>query len=132
MKKLLLLSALSLCFTGSFAQKTKASDDALDKKVLAVNIEGAHLATLEMEKELRLNQEQQLEVQELNAMLYQQLLTVKDKSGADKKEQLIALRNIHIENDKALKRILTEQQLKRYLELEGREHMNHLSELDNN
>ena len=132
MKKILLLAAFSLCVTGSFAQKLKLTDDALDKKVLAVNVEGANLATIEMEKELSLNQVQQQEVEMLNKVLYNQLFSVKEANSEDEYKQAVAIRKIQLENDKALKRVLTEQQLKKYLELEGRQYANQLSELDEN
>jgi len=131
MKYILLLCSFSLCISSGYAQKNKASDDALDKKVLAVNIEGASLATLEMERELSLDLGQQQEVQLLNDSLYRQLMLTREKFSHDSQLQAAALRSIHIESDKALKRILTENQLKKYLELEGREHADHLSELDN-
>ena len=132
MKKLLLVGALCLCFTGSFAQRIKNSDDALDKKVLAVDVEGARMATLEMQKELSLDEQQQQEVELLNEALHQQLLTVKEKFSNDYQKQASTIRTLHLENDKALMRILSEQQLRKYLELEGRQHAYHISELDNN
>lgn len=130
MKKLLLTLMISFLVTGSYAQRLKSADDALDRKVLEVQVEGASLATLEMEKELKLNLEQQRKVELLNKVLYEQLLTAKEKFGNNMLQQASTIRSIQLRNDKALKLILTEEQLKKYLELEGREHSTHLSELD--
>lgn len=132
MKKLFLIIVISSLATSSFAQRLKAADDALDKKVLNVQVEGASLATLEMEKELKLNHAQQQQVELLNKVLYEQLLTAGEKFGDNMLKQARTIRSIQLENDKALKRILTEEQLKKYLELEGRQHATHLSELDEN
>jgi hypothetical protein len=132
MKKLFFIVIIGSLSTSSFAQRLKSSDDALDKKVLSVQVEGASLATLEMEKELELDYLQQKQVEILNKALYQQLLTVGEKFSEDNLKQARTKRSIQLENDKALKRILTEQQLKKYLELEGRQHATHLSELDDN
>lgn len=130
MKKILLLFAVVFIATGSYAQRLKITDDMLDKKVLAVNVEGASLATLEMEKELSLDQLQQQEVEMLNKVLYDQLLTAKEKFSDNSLKQAITIRNLQLENDKALRRILSEEQLNKYLELEGRQHASHLSELE--
>lgn len=130
MKRFLLIIMIGCLATSSFAQRLKKSDDALDKKVLAVEVEGAKLATLEMEKELNLNSEQQQEVEVLNKVLYEQLLTAGNTFGSNMLQQASMVRNIQLQNDKALKRILTEEQLKKYLELEGRQHATHLSELE--
>lgn len=126
---LLVATACFLTLSG-YAQRSKATDDVLDKKVLSVKVEGPELVTLEMGKELSLNEDQQKEVELLNKVLYEQMLTAKERFSDSFLQHATTVRVLQLQNDKALKRVLTEEQLKKYLELEGRQHASYLSELD--
>jgi len=128
MKIYTFILALTLITTAGFAQRFTKGDDSLDKKVLAVNVAGPELLTLEMVRELNLTEPQQKEVEELNQQRYQQLQQTTQTAQASRD---VVLQKVHIQNDKALKTILSPEQLKRFLELEGRQHAEHLSELDN-
>ncbi len=123
MKSLLFILAFLLTTTAGFSQRITRGDDGLDKKVLSVEVSGPELLTLEMVKELQLTEPQQQEVKALNEQRYLQL---------QQTAQATELQKIHLQNDKALTRILTSEQFRRFMELEGRQHATHLSELDNN
>lgn len=127
MKIYTLILALSLIATTAFSQRIAKGDDSLDKKVLAVDVAGPALLTLEMAKELQLTLPQLKEVEELNKQRYEQLQA--SELTADLRHD-VALQKVHLQNDKALKQVLTSDQLKRFLELEGRQNAQQLSELD--
>lgn len=126
MKSLLLILALGFIATTGFAQRFTKADDDLDKKVLAMNVSGPALLTLEMTQELNLTDEQQREVQLLNEQRYEQLLA-SELTNLDMR--MLTVQNVHLQNDKALMKILTPDQVRKFLELEGRQNMLHLSEL---
>ncbi|WP_162426224.1 hypothetical protein [Pontibacter pudoricolor] len=129
MKTYILTLALGLITTAGFAQRITKGDDGLDKKVLEVQVTGPALLTLEMERELQLTAQQQQEVKQLNELRYQQLLETEKTATAVSNDQMI--QKVHLQNDKALTKVLSSEQLRRFLELEGRQHAQHLSELDN-
>ena len=126
MKIYTIILALSLISTAGFSQRITKGDDSLDKKVLAVDVAGPALLTLEMVKELQLTLPQQQEVEELNKLRYEQLQASEQTTNF---RHDVALQQVHLQNDKALKQVLTSDQLKRFLELEGRQNAQQLSEL---
>ena len=128
MKIYTLILALSFITTAGFAQRQSKGDDSLDKKVLAMNVAGPELLTMEMVQELQLTVPQQKEVEELNKLRYEQLLQTEQAQIAGRD---LVLQKVHFKNDKALKDVLSSEQLKRFLELEGRQNAQQLSELDN-
>ncbi|MFD2512598.1 hypothetical protein ACFSRY_01855 [Pontibacter locisalis] len=120
-KHILSVFALLLIVTVSNAQRMKVTDEPLDKVVLSVNLNGATMANLELQKELKLDEEQFKQVQLLNEKRYQQIqeadLEFKDNAIQRSK----AIYSINLEIDKALSLMLQPEQLRVYLELEGRE-----------
>lgn len=120
-KHILSVFALLLIVTVSNAQRMKVTDEPLDKVVLSVNLNGATMANLELQKELKLDEEQFKQVQLLNEKRYQQIqeadLEFKDNAIQRSK----AIYSINLEIDKALGLMLQPEQLRVYLELEGRE-----------
>ena len=128
MKLYILTMALGLITTAGFAQRITKGDDSLDKKVLEVQVTGPELLTLEMERELQLTAPQREEVKQLNEQRYQQLLET-EKTAVAGNNQLI--QKVHLQNDKALTKVLSSEQLRRFLELEGRQHAQQLTELEN-
>ncbi|MEJ8755427.1 hypothetical protein WG947_00345 [Pontibacter sp. H259] len=128
MKIYTFIFAFLLITTAGFSQRITRGDDSLDKKVLAVDVAGPALLTLEMVRELNLTEPQQKEVEELNQQRYQQLMQTDQVAQVSRD---MVQQKVHQQNDKALKTILSPEQLKRFLELEGRQHAEHLTELDN-
>ncbi|MBC5773264.1 hypothetical protein H8S95_04240 [Pontibacter sp. KCTC 32443] len=128
MKIYTLILVLALISTTGFSQRYTKGDDSLDKKVLAVEVTGPALLTMEMIKELQLTVPQQKEVEELNQQRYQQLMET--ELTAEARRDLV-LQKVHLQNDKALKQVLSSEQLRRFLELEGRQNAEYLSELNN-
>ncbi|MBB6610101.1 hypothetical protein H7F15_03540 [Pontibacter sp. Tf4] len=126
MKFFILIVALGLTASSGFAQRITRGDDGLDKKVLSVEVAGPTLLTLEMTRELNLTEEQQKEVQLLNEQRYQQL-----QQSEQGDQYYLAVQKVHLQNDKALMKVLKPEQLSRFLELEGRQNMLHLTELGN-
>lgn len=126
MKSLLLILVLGLLTTTGFAQRITKADDALDKKVLAMEVEGPALLTLEMTRELNLSEAQQKEVQLLNQQRYEQLYA---SELTELDMRMLAVQRVHLNNDKALMKILNPDQVRKFLELEGRQNMLHLTEL---
>ncbi|MER2998228.1 hypothetical protein [Pontibacter populi] len=129
MKIYILTLALGLLTTAGFAQRITKGDEGLDKKVLEVQVTGPALLTLEMERELQLTAPQREEVKQLNEQRYQQLLETEKTATAGATDKLI--QKVHLQNDKALTRVLSSEQFRKFLELEGRQHAQHLSELEN-
>lgn len=129
MKIYILTLALGLLTTAGFAQRITKGDEGLDKKVLEVQVTGPALLTLEMERELQLTAPQREEVKQLNEQRYQQLLETEKTATMGATDKLI--QKVHLQNDKALTRVLSSEQFRKFLELEGRQHAQHLSELEN-
>jgi hypothetical protein len=131
MKNILLILFISILAQVGFAQRITKGDDQLDKKVLAVNVSGSELLTMEMKQELKLTQTQQQNVDKLNEIRYQELLSTENRLELSAIERNKVKRSVHLLHDKALRVTLTQQQLNRFLELEGRQNTEQLSEADN-
>lgn len=127
MKIYILILALGLVSTTGFSQRLTKGDDSLDKKVLAVEVTGPELLTREMVQELKLTVPQQEEVRQLNEQRYQQLLQTEQTATAND----AVIQKVHLQNDRALTKVLSSEQLRRFLELEGRQNASQLSELKN-
>lgn len=127
MKKILpLIIVLVFCAGIAQAQRTREADDMLDKQVLLVELTGPQMAMLEMQRELKLTEEQVLQLEKLNEDRYQ-YMTEAESTYDDPLQLQLKFREIHVALDKVMASILTEQQLKHYLELEGRQHVLYLS-----
>lgn len=124
---LLILFFLALGTTG-FAQGMKVTDDNLDKVVLAVELDGVGMANLEMKQELNLSEEQYAKVERANEQRFLKLAEAEQTYAPNDVLRSTSLRKIHVSSDQALKEVLNEQQLRKYLELEGRFHMQLISE----
>ena len=108
------------------AQLIRETDERLDKLVLAVEVTGPQLLSLEMKQELKLSPEQYARIELLSEQHYRQLadaeVNLRDPLLKQRK-----FRDISLELDKALSSILNEQQLKHFLELEDRQNVSYLS-----
>lgn len=102
------------------------TDDELDKKVLAISLSGPQMAILEMKRELNLSEEQLKQVELLHQERYQ-LMTEAELKQEDPIELQRTYREIQIQLDKVMAGILNDKQLKQFLELEGRQHVNMLT-----
>jgi hypothetical protein len=131
MKKIILLAAIVfLTAPLGYSQRLKITDDELDKKVLAVALDGPAMATTEMKEELQLDAQQVKEVAHLNQERYQQLMRADALYADNPLTRAKQVRTIHQQNDKALSSVLSEQQLHHFLELEGRQNSGFVSEND--
>jgi hypothetical protein len=108
------------------AQRLRDTDDHLDKQVLAVAVTGPQMALMEMERELKLTKEQLAQVEQLNENRFQ-LMMEAEAATEDPMKLQRQYRDIQVKLDKVLANILTESQLKHYLELEGRQNIQFLS-----
>lgn len=130
MKKILPFIILLFLWSGiAQAQRTRGADDMLDKQVLLVELTGPQMAMLELQRELKLTEEQVLQLEKLNEDRYQHM-TEAESSYDDPLQLQLKFREIHVALDKVMASILTEQQLKHYLELEGRQHVQYLSGME--
>lgn len=84
------------------------------------------MAILEMKRELKLTEEQLMQIELLNEERFQRMTEAQLATG-DLLQLQRAYREILIELDKVMAGILNEGQLKHYLELEGRQHVNLLT-----
>lgn len=130
MKNTILILFLLLIAQAGIAQRLTKGDDQLDKKVLAVEVSGPALLTLEMKQELKLTQTQKQNVNQLNEVRYQDLLVAESKAELSATERSKVKRSVHLQHDKALREVLSQQQLNRFLELEGRQNAEHLTDAD--
>jgi hypothetical protein len=129
MKKIILVAFIFIsAATGASAQRSKGTDDSLDKQVLAVNLTGAELATVEMKQTLQLTPEQEAMVSKVNEERYKNMQEVEKAFAGNPTLLQRKFRNLHLQSDKALNNILTDQQLNLYLELEGRQNTRYISE----
>ncbi|WP_299985743.1 hypothetical protein [uncultured Pontibacter sp.] len=127
MKRIIpILIILGLTLSTAQAQRLKESDDDLDKKVLAINLTGPQMAILEMKRELNLSEEQLMQVELLHEERYQRMAEA-EMNLEDPLKLQRTYREIQIQLDKVMAGILTEKQLKQFLELEGRQHVNLLT-----
>ena len=131
MKKLLsiLVCVLFLGIANVQAQLIRETDERLDKLVLAVEVTGPQMLSLEMKQELKLSPEQYARIEVLNEQHYRQLADA-EMNLTDPILKQRKYRDISLELDKALSSILNEQQLKHFLELEGRQNVSYLSGAD--
>lgn len=97
--------------------------------VLAVELTGPEMLTLEMKQELKLSEAQFAEIELLNEQHYQHMSEV-EAAFLDPLERQKKYREMSLQLDKALTTILSEQQLKHFLELEGRQFVRYLSEAE--
>lgn len=128
MKNTLLILIFMALGTTGFAQGMKVTDDNLDKVVLALDMDGISMANLEMKQELNLSEEQYVKVERANEQRFLQLAEAEQTYATNDALRSNSLRKIHVSNDQALKEVLNEQQMRQYLELEGRFHMQLISE----
>jgi hypothetical protein len=127
MKRILPLLILFVFCAGMVqAQRLRDTDDHLDKQVLAVAVTGPQMAIMEMERELKLTKEQLAQVEQLNENRFQ-LMAEAEATIEDPLKLQRQYRDIQVKLDKVLANILTESQLKHYLELEGRQNIQFLS-----
>ncbi|MCP2045093.1 hypothetical protein [Pontibacter sp. HSC-36F09] len=120
------LIILGLTVSTTQAQRLTETDDELDKKVLALSLSGPQMAILEMKRELNLSEEQLKQVELLHEERYQ-LMSEAELKQEEPIERQRTYREIQIQLDKVMAGILNEKQLKQFLELEGRQHVNMLT-----
>ena len=124
MKRIIpILLILALTISTTQAQRLRETDDELDKKVLAINLNGPQMAIMEMKRELNLSEEQMVQVELLHEERFQRMSEAEAKNEDPIKLQR-TYRDIQIQLDKVMAGILNEKQLKHFLELEGRQHVN--------
>lgn len=128
MKKNLLLLITLLLGTAGYAQHMSLTDDGLDEVVLAVDMDGPAMANLEMKQVLQLDPEQYSQVERLNEARYQRMLEAEQLYAQNEVLRSKTFRSIAIETDQTLKQVLDEQQMRRYLEMEGRFNTQFVSE----
>ena len=114
--------------TAGYAQHMSLTDDGLDEVVLAVDMDGPAMANLEMKQVLQLNTEQYSQVERLNEARYQKMLEAEQLYAQNEVLRSKTFRSIAIETDQTLKQVLDEQQMRRYLEMEGRFNTQFVSE----
>jgi len=117
--------------SAGYAQQMKLTDDSLDKVLLSVKLDGLAMANLEMKQELQLNAEQYTEVERLNETRFQKMLEAEQQFTHNELLRSKTFRSIAVETDHTLKQVLDEQQMRRYLELEGRFNVPYVSEKEN-
>lgn len=108
------------------AQFLKKTEDKLNDMVLAVELTGPQMLSLEMKQELNLTEEQLAQIELLNEQHYRHMEEV-EAAMVDPLQRQRKYRDINLQLDKALTGILNEQQLKHFLELEGRQYVRYLS-----
>ena len=128
MKNTLLILFFLVLGTAGFAQGLKVTDDNLDKVVLAVELDGIAMANLEMKQELNLSEEQYAKVERANEQRFHKMIEAEQAYAANKILRSNSLRKIHISSDQELKEVLDEEQMRQFLELEGRFFMQLISE----
>lgn len=128
MKKNLLLLITLLLGTAGYAQHMSLTDDGLDEVVLAIDMDGPAMANLEMKQVLQLDPEQYSQVERLNEARYQRMLEAEQLYAQNEVLRSKTFRSIAIETDQTLKQVLDEQQMRRYLEMEGRFNTQFVSE----
>ena len=105
----------------SYAQRMKVTDEPLDEILLAVTLDGPAMATMELQKELNLNIDQVKQVQLLNKKRYEQIDEADQTFKGNAIQRSKAIYSIHMEADKALEQVLKPEQLRVFMELEGRQ-----------
>ncbi|RAU81996.1 hypothetical protein [Pontibacter arcticus] len=130
MKHILLISLALLFATAGSAQGLKVTDDGLDKMVLAVELDGVQMANLEMKEELKLDHNQLAQIAELNVAKYKLIEEAEQEFSSDPILLSKTIYRIKMETDKAFTSVLSDNQLRQYLELEGRNNIRFVSESD--
>lgn len=130
MKHILLFSLALLFATAGSAQGLKVTDDGLDKMVLAVELDGVQMANLEMKEELKLDHNQLAQIAELNVAKYKLIEEAEQEFSSDPILLSKTIYRIKMETDKAFTSVLSDNQLRQYLELEGRNNIRFVSESD--
>lgn len=128
MRKNILLFIMLLLGTTSYAQHMGLTDDGLDKVVLAVDLDGLAMTNLEMKQVLHLTSDQYSQVERLNEARFQKMLEAEELYAQNEVLRSKTFRSIAMETDQTLKQVLDEQQMRRYLELEGRFNTQFVSE----
>lgn len=116
----------------SYAQQMSLTDDGLDKVVLTVDMDGLEMANLEMKQELQLTSEQYSQIERLNQERFQKMVEAEQLYVQNDVLRSKTFRSIAMETDQTLKQVLDEQQMRRYLELEGRFNTPFVSENEEN
>ncbi|MCC9167621.1 hypothetical protein [Pontibacter harenae] len=129
MKPLLLLCTVFFVAFECQAQIQSVTDDNLDKKVLAVNLSGSDMLTVEMRQELLLNAEQYAQVEQLNKDRFKLLQDAESKYAHNPEMLSLAKQAVTTKCDKALESVLSEPQLRSFLELTGRQDLLLMSEI---
>lgn len=120
MRKGLLMFGMLVLAYGTYGQQMSLTDDKLDKVLLAIQLDGVEMANLEMKQELQLSADQCKQVEQLNAARFEKMQVA--EQGHKNNELLLteSYQHIFAEIDLSLKQVLNEEQMHRYLELEGR------------
>ena len=132
MKKNILLFIMLVFGSTSYAQQMSLTDDGLDKVVLTVDMDGLEMANLEMKQELQLTSEQYSQIERLNQERFQKMVEAEQLYVQNDVLRSKTFRSIAMETDQTLKQVLDEQQMRRYLELEGRFNTPFVSENEEN
>ena len=128
MKRILLVAlAFSFCSFAN-AQRHKGKDDALDKRVLEVSVEGPAMATLDLQQELNLTPQQLEQVVQLNQKRYEQILAAEEQYKEDALLLSKSVYTINVETDKLLGALLDVRQLRLFLEMDGRQQLRFVSD----
>jgi hypothetical protein len=128
MKKFLLVLTILGVGTVAHAQNLRETDDALDKVVLAMNLDGLAMANLEMKQELRLTEEQYTQIERVNEQRFLKMLEAEQQYAGNEILRSKTFRMINAESDQTLKEVLDAQQMKHFLEMEGRFNVQFVSE----
>ncbi len=104
------------------------SDDGLDQVVLSFDLTGPAMATIEMKQELQLTEEQYAHIERLNAERFTKLEIAEASFARNPDKRASEVKSIHLQSDRSLQAILTEQQLRQYQVLEGRYDIQLISE----
>ena len=126
---MILLVALAFSFCSfANAQRHKGKDDALDKRVLEVSVEGPAMATLDLQQELNLTPQQLEQVVQLNQKRYEQILAAEEQYKEDALLLSKSVYTINVETDKLLGALLDVRQLRLFLEMDGRQQLRFVSD----
>ncbi|WP_299821570.1 hypothetical protein [uncultured Pontibacter sp.] len=128
MKRIILLVLTSTICTVASAQLHRGADDALDKHVLAITVEGPALAAMDLQRELNLSQEQYEQVMELNRKRFEQVYEAEQAYSNDAQLLSKTIYTINLETNKALSTMLDPMQQRLYMELEGNQQVQFISD----
>ena len=130
MRKNILLLLMLVFGSACYAQQMSLTDDALDNMVLTLDMDGLEMANLEMKQELQLTAEQYSQVERLNQERFQKMLEAEQLYVQNDVLRSKTFQSIATATDQTLKQVLDEQQMRRYLELEGRFNTPFVSEIE--